>query len=62
MFNNKRNNVVLVALAIILACAVIVGVGLLVFGDFIIPLVKEAAPYSYLTVLVVILAALFFAT
>lgn len=60
MFNNRQRNVFLVLGVILLASAVIIGIVLLVFGDYLIPLVKEAAPYSYLTVLVVVLALFFF--
>ena len=60
MLNNKQGNVFVVAAVVIVTVAVIVGVSLLVFGEFLIPLMQEAMPYSYLTVLVVILAAIFF--
>ena len=60
MFNNRQRNVFLVLAVILCACAVIIGIFLLVFGDYLIPLVQETAPYSYLTLLVVILAFFFF--
>ena len=60
MFNNGHRNVFLVLGVILFASAVIIGIFLLVFGDYLIPLVQEAAPYSYLTVLVVVLALFFF--
>ncbi len=60
MLNNKQGNVFVVAVVVVLTVAVIVGVSLLVFGEYLIPLMQEGMPYSYLTVLVVILAAIFF--
>ncbi len=61
MLKNKQGNVVVLLLAIAAAIAVIVGTCLLIFGEYLIPLMQSAAPYSYLTVLVVFLAILFFA-
>ncbi|MBR3159478.1 MAG: hypothetical protein IKG18_12860 [Atopobiaceae bacterium] len=61
MLDNKQGNVVVLVVAIVVALAVIVAVGLLIFGDYLIPIMQGAAPYSYLTVLVVFLAILFFA-
>ena len=60
MLNNKRGNVFVVAVVVLVTVAVIMGACLLVFGEYLIPLIQDAAPYSYLTVLVVVLAAIFF--
>ena len=61
MLNNRHGNVFVVAGVIVLTLAIIIGACVLVFGDYLIPLMQDAAPYSYLTVLVVILAIFFFA-
>lgn len=61
MIGGGQRNVIIVAAVILLAVAIIVGTCVIVFGDYLIPLMNDAAPYSYLTVLVVILAVFFFA-
>ena len=61
MLNDRHGNVYVVLGVILLACAVIIGACVLIFGDYLIPLMRDAAPYSYLTVLVVVLAIFFFA-
>lgn len=60
MSNGSRRNVFVVAAVILLAVAVIVGVCLLIFGEYLIPLMLDTAPYSYLTVVVVVLGLFFF--
>lgn len=60
MLDDKRRNVLVLGGVILLTVAVIVGLCLLIFGEYLIPLMLDTAPYSYLTVLVVILALFFF--
>jgi hypothetical protein len=63
MLNNKRGNVFVMAGVVVLTSAVIIGVCLLIFGQYIIPAMADGAPYSYmLIVLLVVLAVFFFAT
>jgi Na+-driven multidrug efflux pump len=61
VMEGKHRNVFVVAAVILLTTALIIGISLLIFGEYLIPLVLDTAPYSYLTVLVVVLAAFFFA-
>ena len=61
MLNNRRQNVLVLGGVILLTVAIIVGLCLLIFGEYLIPLMINTAPYSYLTVLVVVLAIFFFA-
>ncbi len=58
--NGRRNTLIMVGV-ILLALAVIIAACMLIFGDYLIPLVVDNAPYSYITVLVVVLALFFFA-
>ncbi|MBR3317094.1 MAG: hypothetical protein IKG21_04655 [Atopobiaceae bacterium] len=61
MLNNRRQNVLVLGFVILFTVAIIVGLCLLIFGEYLIPLMINTAPYSYLTVLVVVLAIFFFA-
>lgn len=61
MLNNRRQNVLVLGGVILFTVAIIVGLCLLIFGEYLIPLMINTAPYSYLTVLVVVLAIFFFA-
>ena len=58
--NGRRNTLIMVGV-ILLALAVIIAACMLIFGDYLIPLVVDNAPYSSITVLVVVLALFFFA-
>ena len=60
MLANGRRNTLIMAIVIMLSLAVIVGVCMLIFGDYLIPLTVDSAPYSYAVVLVVVLAVFFF--
>ena len=60
MRGGNIRNVVVVYGVMLLALAVIVAICFLVFGDYLIPLMLDAAPYSYLTVFVVVVALFFF--